>query len=233
MLDSRPSQHTEQYALSTSGNVCKWATTERKRGEIDLTSCNAAFAYAISANQSFRGHNLCWGNNNPKWLDPRELDATELEHALVSHITAVMQGVRRDAGGASPLAWDVVNEAVNDTHFFKPNTWFPALANYVDVAFRAARRADPTPKLFYNDFAVAGLSAKSNTMYAMVKSMVERGVPIDGVGLQAHLHLDGLTVEDEAIEELKLEFAPSLDELSKNIARYGALGLEVRAHYPQ
>ena len=119
--------HSAQYGLSTAGNVCKWSATEREEGRVDVGECTTAFAYARSANQSFRGHNLCWGNNNPKWLRQMAASgngsAAALEHALVSHVTRVMGDVKKAAGGASPLAWDVVNEAVNDTAFFKPTTW--------------------------------------------------------------------------------------------------------------
>jgi endo-1,4-beta-xylanase len=47
----------------------------------------------------------------------------------------------------------------------------------------------------------------------MVKSMVERGVPIDGVGLQMHLRVP--------------DTEPSLAELEENMQRIAALGLEV------
>lgn len=34
-----------------------------------------------------------------------------------------MRGVKAAANGTSPIAWDVVNEATNDTAFFKPNRY--------------------------------------------------------------------------------------------------------------
>lgn len=126
---------------------------------------------------------------------------------------------------------------------------YPALPDYVAIAFHAARAADPAPKLFYNDFGVIGLGAKSNTMYAMVKSLVDRGVPIDGVGLQAHLipsygaaavvqsaQPDATTTGTGTLVEesdendgprYAYELAPSHDDIAQNIGRYGALGLEV------
>jgi hypothetical protein len=37
--------------------------------------------------------------------------------------------------------------------------------------------------LFYNDYNIEGLGAKSDAVYAMVKQLQAQGVPFDGVGL--------------------------------------------------
>ena len=241
--DAYRAKHSTEYALSTVGNQCKFGPTHPEKDVYSLDKCNAAFAYAISVDQKFRGHNLCWGNDNPSWLENGNFSAAELQAILEEHIVTVMQGVKQAANGSSPLAWDVVNEANNDTHPFKPNTWYPKLPDYVDVAFRAARAADPDALLFYNDFnnCAAG-TPKAETMYQMVKSMVDRGIPIDGVGLQAHLGTnqsvlasaqmveEAATARGEASplgEEPLREKAPTFDEISSNIARYGQLGLQV------
>ena len=43
--------------------------------------------------------------------------------------------------GTRAYCWDVVNEALDD-HGLKPSApWYPALPNYIDVAFVAARKA--------------------------------------------------------------------------------------------
>ena len=230
------SVHTEQFALSTVGNACKWPATEKTRGVLSLETCSDAFAYARGAKQAFRGHNLCWGNDNPAWLETlaSTANASELSSVLQTHIKGVMQGIKAAAGGVSPLAWDVVNEATNSTAWFKPTTWFPALEDYVDVAFRAARKADPSSLLFYNDFGVAQMGGdKAEQMYGMVASMVQRGVPIDGVGLQAHVTLgfaeeDGLSYSDDVKGRSRApETAADAQSVSANIARYGKLGLQV------
>lgn len=68
-----------------------------------------------------------------------------------------------------------------------------------------------------NDFGAEQVGEpKSDTVYAMVKSMVERKIPIDGVGLQMHI-------------KTKVAHRPPPDEakVSANIARLGKLGLKV------
>ena len=168
---------------------------------------------------AFRGHNTCWGVYNPSWLDNGNFTSSELVDILENHVTTVLDHYQGKA-----VAWDIVNEAISDSapYDFKANTWNNITAdadgintNYIDVAFRAARKADPNAKLFYNDYNVASSQGwsqgKSDAMYNMVKSMLDRGVPIDGVGLQMHVGT-GYDLVDGVI---------------KNMERYGALGLEV------
>lgn len=60
--------------------------------------------------------------------------------------------------------------------------------------------------------APGAATSKSDKIYAMVASMRARGIPIDGVGLQMHISVDGY---------------PSADAVAANIQRLGALGLDV------
>jgi len=114
--------------------------------------------------------------------------------------------------------WDVVNEAVADgspsypNNYLKSNVWYPSVPNYVDLAFQYARAADPNIKLFYNDYGAEGSGAKSDAVYNMLKSMKERKIPVDGVGLQYHVSLG---------------YTPNINDVISNIARLAALGLEV------
>ena len=79
--------------------------------------------------------------------------------------------------------------------YYKNNFWFPALPNYVDIAFKAARKANPKTLLMYNDFgqnqnASSSSGGKAEVVFDMVKDMISRDIPIDGVGLQQHLSID-------------------------------------------
>jgi hypothetical protein len=133
---------------------------------------------------------------------------------LHDHINTVM---RHYAGQV--FAWDVVNEGLDENGRLKDSPWYnrPGIGMseqgtaYIEQAFRWAHEADPHALLFYNENGGEGRNRKSDAIYAMVKAFKQRGVPIDGVGLQMHIsHLD-------------LDTAP----LAANIARLTALGLQV------
>lgn len=45
---------------------------------------------------------------------------------------------------------------------------------------------DPNVDLYYNDYGADEVNEKSDAVYDLVKGLLEREVPIDGVGLQLH-----------------------------------------------
>jgi endo-1,4-beta-xylanase len=99
------------------------------------------------------------------------------------------------------LYYNVVNEAFDDDGKVRgsaledrPGTnWLAPLGkSYIEKSFREARLADPTAKLFYNDYNLEFDSPKWNAVLAMVKDFKARGVPIDGVGFQGHLDLSNM-----------------------------------------
>jgi endo-1,4-beta-xylanase len=118
------------------------------------------------------------------------------------------------------FAWDVVNESFLADGSIEPSVWYdgPGIGfkgkgtAYIEQAFRWAREADPKALLFYNDYDTEGINPKSDAVYEMVKDFRARGVPIDGVGIQAHI--------------FKMD-AADLASVKANIARLAALGLQV------
>lgn len=204
-----------EYSLITAQNSCKWSPTEPGDGQYDFAACDFLMTWTQQShvNQTFRGHNLCWGIYNPEWL--LSLPAEKLESALTGHVTTVLNRY-----GDKAYGWDVVNEALTDQSnplvIFKNNTWYPAVQDYVNIAFTTARNATSgtAVKLFYNDYNVGSATGwsqkKSLRMYDMARDMHAAGI-LDGVGLQ--LHVD--TSYDLA------------DGVSQNIGRYEDLGIEV------
>ena len=65
--------------------------------------------------------------------------------------------------------------------------------------------------MFYNENGGEGLNRKSDAIYAMLKDFKNRGVPIDGVGLQMHIS--------------RLDY--DTDAVARNIERLTKLGLQV------
>ena len=85
-------------------------------------------------------------------------------------------------------AWDVVNEAFARDGARRDCLWQRVIGDdWIELALRAARAADPAAKLFYNETAADSPNAKFGAVEAMAKDFKARGVPLDGVGLQYHL----------------------------------------------
>jgi endo-1,4-beta-xylanase len=173
--------NAREAGVVTPGNEMKWDATEPNRGSFTFARGDQVVAGAVAAGQKVRGHTLVWHNQTPSWA--QNLSATELRKAMVNHINTVMGHYR-----GKVFAWDVVNEAFAENGTRRQSFWQQKLGDgYIAEAFRAARAADPTAKLYYNDYNTDGIGAKSDAVYNMVKAFKQQGVPIDGVGLQAHL----------------------------------------------
>ena len=200
-----------QFSLTTAENECKWGSTEQTENVFTLAACQQLENFTRSTGGAFRNHNLAWGVYNPDWLVNGKFSGPQLKSLLIGHITAMAKQF-----GDSSYAFDVVNEAVSDNGnpnvILKNNTWYPALPDYIDVAFTTARALMPKAKLFYNDYAGEGLSSKSDKIYNLVSGMLDRGIPIDGVGLQMHVSVDAF---------------PAFADVTANIQRLAALNLDV------
>jgi endo-1,4-beta-xylanase len=131
-----------------------------------------------------RGHTLVWHNQLPGWLTGGNFTRDEVTQILRDHILTLAGRYR-----GRVWAWDVVNEAISDSmgSLRTGSFWYQAIGpDYIKLAFQFAREADPAAKLYYNDYSIEGLNAKSDAVYALVQDLKNQGVPIDGVGWQMH-----------------------------------------------
>ncbi|WP_406394248.1 endo-1,4-beta-xylanase [Streptomyces sp. NBC_00882] len=195
-----------QFNSLTPGNAMKWGSVEPTRGSYNWAEADQIVNFAEAHGQQVRGHTLLWHNQNPSWLTNGTWTAAQLGQLMNDHIALE---VGRYKGRLA--AWDVVNEAFNEDGAYRQTLWYNGLGTgYIAQALTAARAADPAAKLYINDYNVEGVNAKSTALYNLVKSLKEQGVPIDGVGLQAHLIVGQV---------------PST--LQQNIQRFADLGVDV------
>ncbi|KOU57954.1 endo-1,4-beta-xylanase [Streptomyces sp. MMG1533] len=195
-----------EFNALTPGNAMKWGSVEPTRGTFNWAEADQIVAFAEAGGQQVRGHTLVWHSQNPSWLTNGTWTAAQLSQLMNDHIALE---VGRYKGRLA--TWDVVNEPFNEDGTYRQTLWYNGLgADYIAQALTAARAADPAAKLYINDYNVEGVNAKSTALYNLVKSLKERGVPIDGVGLQAHLILGQV---------------PST--LQQNIQRFADLGVDV------
>jgi endo-1,4-beta-xylanase len=198
-----------EFNVLTAENEMKWSSVERNPGQFNFQNADRIVAFATANGMKVRGHTLVWYQQLPGWVSALTT-ADAVREAMLNHIENVMNHFK-----GVVYAWDVVNEAWADGGAnLRDNVFLQRLgAGYIDEAFVAARAADPDAKLFYNDYNTEGDSRKANQVYDMVRSMVERGIPIDGVGLQMHV-----TQNDNN---------PTSAQLVANLQRLVDLGLEV------
>jgi len=187
-----------------------------KFGPIHPAATTYAFAnadtivgFAVANNMKVYGHVLLWHTQQPAWLTDGTPTRAFLLSSLKSHIETV---VARYAGKTT--SWDVANEMIADNGTgLRRSFWIEvAGADIIDSAFVWARRSDPNARLFLSDYSVETVNRKSDSLFALATRLKAAGVPIDGVGLQGHFMLP----------------TPSAAQLTANLARFAAAGLDTR-----
>jgi len=197
-----------QFNLLTTENALKFGIIHPDPDRYNFNGADEIISFAQANGMKVRGHTLVWQRQMPEWLQYGEWTPEQVQEILYNHIQTVVGRYRGQI-----YAWDVVNEALTGRGSFGNTFWYQNLGpEYIDLAFQWAHEADPDALLFYNDYDAEALNAKSDGVYDLVKGMQERGIPIDGVGMQFHIR----TGMDQ-----------NLDTVAQNIQRLADLGLQV------
>ena len=205
-----------EFNLIVAGNVMKWSSIHRdSRYSYRWANPDSMVAFAQANGMKVRGHTLAWHQQNPTWLTNTTWDPETLKVVLKEHIDSVVGHYK-----GKILAWDVVNEAFNDgtgSLRVTGSPWAALLgAAYIDIAFQEARAADPAALLFYNDYNLETPGLKQDSVFARLSSMKARGIPIDGIGFQAHFQVNADATG-----------VPSKETLVATFNRFAALGLKI------
>jgi endo-1,4-beta-xylanase len=205
----------EQYAILVPENELKWRALRPTPAGFDFTLSDALFTFAAQHAMQVRGHTLVWHDSVPNWLrkDAAQYNVRQL---LAEHIRTVVSRYR-----GRVHSWDVVNEAIlpadGQQHGLRKSFWYDAIGpDYIELAYRTAREADPRVKLSYNDYGVEydsdEDSERRESILALLKRLRQNEVPLDAVGIQSHIKAGspysvgrGLTDYLQAIRAMGLE----------------------------
>jgi len=169
-----------EFTMVTAENEMKPDATEPQRGQFNFSSGDQIYNWATQRGMKVRGHTLAWHGQQPGWM--QSLSGSALRQAMIDHINGVMAHYK-----GKLAAWDVVNEAYNEDGSRRGSNLQGTGNDWIEVAFRTARAADPSVKLCYNDYNIENATyAKTVAVLNMIKDFKARGVPIDCVGLQTH-----------------------------------------------
>lgn len=213
----------EQANILVAENAMKWAALRPAPDRFDFRAADELLSFSQAHGQKLRGHNLCWHESLPAWF-AATVNKDNARQSLTQHIQTV---AGRYAGKIH--SWDVVNEAV-DTQSGRPDAlrktlWLELIGpDYLDLAYRTARHADPSALLTYNDYGIEtdspDQSAKRTQVLELVRQFKARDVPIDAVGVQSHLSatdpLPGSGLRDFVREMNRMNMQVFVTELDVN-----------------
>jgi endo-1,4-beta-xylanase len=164
---------------------------------------------------------LVWGSYDqgvlPDWLKEGDYSKAELLDILHTHISTLV-GRYKD----KVKIWSIANEAPERDRYFGADFWYDHIGSeYIEKSFQWAREADPDAVLLFN--AANNESPRDDdtsynisTLYQMVKSMKEKGIPVDAIGMQMHLFLPWLS-HVMLVEE----------DVEATMRKFGDLGVKV------
>jgi GH35 family endo-1,4-beta-xylanase len=159
-----------------------WGRYEPREGRPDPGGrVMRAARWAKAHGFSLKGHPLCWHTVCADWL---------LKYSDDRILGLQLDRIRRDVSQYKGLidAWDVVNEAVIMPSFDRYDNAVTRIARRYGAeelllkCFAAAREADPAATLLINDFDLSERYAE------LIARLLDRGCPIDAIGLQTHMH---------------------------------------------
>ncbi len=202
----------EHFNSLTAENSMKFALTEPQEGHFVYEEADKIAAFARSHKMKMRGHTLVWHNQTPDWVFEEKGAPASRETVLrrmenhIREVTAHFQD--------AVYCWDVVNEAVEDKGegFLRQSKWLSCVGeDFVDRAFETARRLAPGKQLYYNDYNEC-FPEKREKILRLLRGMIDRGVPVDGFGMQGHWNI----------------FGPTIDQVHESLEAYAKLGLRLQ-----
>lgn len=166
--------------------------------------------FAAAHGMDLTGGHLLWHEALPPWF-VQQGDPVKAQSAALAHIHAITEHYR-----GKMFSWNVVNEALlprdGRPDGLRNSPLLAKLgADFFDIAFRAARSGDPEAFLAYNDYNLetdqSEPEAKRAALLRLLDRFAEDGTPIDAVGLQSHLALDGSHFDEQRYRAFLAEIA--------------------------
>jgi endo-1,4-beta-xylanase len=205
------------FSNLVAGSIMKSPTLHPQENEFAFDSADQLVDFALANNMTMHGHTLLWHRYdwtgeplNPVWMENYTGDWDAM---LETHVRTIV-----DHFANRVTSWDIVNEAVDynvqtDRADYRDNIFYRNIGpEYIENAYRVARAADPEAQLYYNDYGLSDNGPKLNFTLTMLEDLLDRGVPIDGLGFQMHITLDG----------------PSIGNIRAAFAKAATLGLMIK-----
>jgi GH35 family endo-1,4-beta-xylanase len=167
------------FNAAVTENALKWHDMEPTRGQVNYRTVDAILAWTEAHQVPLRGHNIFWGipNRVQPWL--KAMSDDELRAALQDRALDIG---RRYRGRFAE--YDLNNEMIHGNYYEQ------RLGK--DITLHMAqwvRQGDSNAVLFLNDYDIL-TGARLDDYVRHIRTLLDQGVPIGGIGVQGHLHGD-------------------------------------------
>jgi len=179
----------ENFNTVVAENCMKAEVIHPSEGVYDFTLADQFVEKSLAAGLRVHGHVLIWHSQCPDWFhrdaDGNLVSKEVLKKRMKEHIQTILGHFK-----GRVASWDVVNEAFNDDGSCRNSLFYQILgSDYIPLAFQYAHEADPNVELYYNDFSM-NKASKVEGVCNFFRPLMEKGMPIDGIGMQGHMILE-------------------------------------------
>lgn len=193
-----------QCGIATPEVHMKWDSLSSRPAVYDFGQADSFVKFCAAHHLEVRGHTLVWHQAIPAWVT-QQLNAANGRAMMTCHIQTVAEHF-----AGKLYSWDVVNEVLDPgsqrPDGLRDSPWLRSCgAEYLDLAFRTAAVTDPKALLVWNETYLEVSNgfgqAKRAAMLAQLDRMLDKGVPIQGIGIESHLRAEQAAVLGDACYE--------------------------------
>lgn len=211
-----------EFNQVTSENAMKWSSVHPKENEWKFEEPDKLMEFAEKNKMAVQGHVLVWHSQVPRDIfngtDGNQASKEVLLKRMETHIHTVV-----DRYKGRIRSWDVVNESITPEDGFRKSKWLEICGpEFMEKAFQFAHETDPQCLLIYNDYNEED-PKRRDFIVQLVKDYKKKGIPIHGIGMQAHLNLESpdLKLWEQAIEAYaSVGMRISITELEVDVLPY-------------
>jgi len=158
-------------------NQFKWPDYEGKEGSPNREALREYLDFAKQNHWTMRGHALVWGVQGYGFDQHWSIQGScaDIAHNIKNRIDRDLKEYQ-----GKFQEYDVWNEPFHEPCLFQKCGW-----GLMDSAFVWAHRADPSARLFINEYDVVA-AGRTETYYELIKGMLARGIPVQAIGVQCH-----------------------------------------------
>ncbi len=200
-----------EFKLLSLTEMFDWQSLRPAASQFDFSLADQLVNYGLQQDMRLRGALLPSArqeNAFPEWVQAGAFDRQQWLEAINYHSEAVLS---RYAGEIKE--WVVASDTIWQGRFVSTDLlWNAAGEDAIAHAFRYAHKLDPQATLIYGFDRNERKDGQSNTVYSYIERLVKQDVPVNGVGLKAHLFLSN---------------PPKKEVLLANMRRYADLKVDI------
>jgi endo-1,4-beta-xylanase len=171
----------QNFNYAVHENALKWYDTEKVQGTVDYSVADRIWELINEAGIPMRGHCVYWEKEEflQEWL--RELPNDKLRLAVKDRAVSLINHYKGRID-----EFDLNNEMIHGD-FFRRRLGYGIIS---EMAWMV-KAQNPNAQLYMNDYGIVDVGYNAGPYAQQIEALLANGVPISGIGIQAHRSIRG------------------------------------------